>query len=144
MADNPFTNASQDFLDLNPGLGVHQESQNHFAHTGKKVAQGSSTSENDWQRVVIDYAHLRGWHVAHFRGAWSKDGERYMTPVGADGKGFPDLCLVRERVVFAELKSETGKLSREQADWYNKLKAAEQEVSIWRPSDWNKIVKILE
>ena len=65
-------------------------------------------------------------------------------PVAGDGAGFPDLVLVRERVIFAELKSETGRLSPEQKTWGDKLFIADCEIYNWRPSDWDKIIKILE
>jgi hypothetical protein len=56
---------------------------------------------------VIELAHLFGWRVAHFRPAMTKHGWR--TPVSADGKGFVDLVLVRDRTIFVELKSTKGR-----------------------------------
>ncbi len=116
------------------------------AHTvGENPSTGVGTvSEIDFQKQVIDYAHLKGWRVAHFRGAWSKDGKRYVTPVGADGKGFPDLVLVRKgELLFAELKSQNGKLSAEQETWRFALDTAALCV-VRRPSDWSQIEKILK
>ncbi|MGD0312499.1 MAG: VRR-NUC domain-containing protein [Acidimicrobiales bacterium] len=83
---------------------------------------------------VVDAAHLFGWKVAHFRPAMTKHGWR--TPVAADGKGWPDLTLVRDnRIVFAELKSARGRLSDEQQDWLDVLDRA-AEVHVWRPAEW--------
>jgi len=46
--------------------------------------------------------------------------------------GFPDLVLARAgKVIFAELKSETGKLSPTQREWANALGT----LRIWRPRD---------
>jgi hypothetical protein len=98
-------------------------------------------TEADWQDQVIDYAHLKGWRVAHFRPARTAHGWR--TPVTADGAGFPDLVCVRERVVIAELKSEKGKITAEQARWIGALVKARAEVYVWRPSDWPQVERVL-
>ena len=102
-------------------------------------------SEKDFTKQVIDLAHLHGWLVAHFRTAMTKRGN-YMTPVQADGKGFPDLVLVstkQSRVIFAELKAEKGKLSPAQSLWLNTLEFTPMEVYVWRPSDFDEINRIL-
>lgn len=57
--------------------------------------------------------------------------------------GFPDLTLWRERVVFAELKTETGKLTRAQEDVVEQLQMAGAEVYVWRPSDRPEVERIL-
>jgi hypothetical protein len=91
-------------------------------------------TEAQWQQTVLDTAAAHGWTVAHFRPARTVDGWR--TPVAADGKGWPDLVLVRDRVIFAELKSARGRLSGDQQAWIHRLTAAGQEVHVWRPDDW--------
>jgi VRR-NUC domain-containing protein len=91
-------------------------------------------SEAELQDAVIDLAHLLGWQVAHFRPARTDRGWR--TPVAADGAGFPDCVLVRDRVVYAELKSSKGALSVAQRRWLDSLDRAGAEVYIWRPADW--------
>jgi hypothetical protein len=63
------------------------------------------------------------------RGEW-------RTPVAADGKGWPDLVLVRDRVLYRELKSERGTLSVEQQDWGHALKLAGADYDTWRPLQW--------
>jgi hypothetical protein len=95
-----------------------------------------SISEKAWQATVLDAARRMGWRVAHFRTARTMSGG-WSTPVHADGAGFPDLCLVRERVIFAELKAENGRLSQAQADWLGALGSAGADVHVWRPSDWD-------
>lgn len=99
--------------------------------------------ENQFQQAVIECAHLLGWQVAHFRPARTKHGWR--TAVGADGKGFPDLVMVRrERIVFAELKTKRGVLSDDQRRWQELLeRAAPVEMFVWRPADWDQIQTVL-
>jgi len=95
--------------------------------------------EADLQRAVIDYAHMTGWRVAHFRAA--QTGGRWTTPVSADGAGFPDLVMARRgRVVIAELKADKGRLRPEQTEWLAELgpdiAGDRLRVFVWRPSDW--------
>jgi VRR-NUC domain len=91
-------------------------------------------SEEELQSAVIELAHLFGWVVAHFRPAKTERGWR--TAVSADGAGFPDLVLVRERVIFAELKSQRGHLSEQQRMWSTSLVQAGAEIYTWRPAQW--------
>ena len=103
--------------------------------------------EEDFFRQILDLAYIFGWRVAHFRPARTKYGWR--TAVAGDGQGFPDCVMVRRGIVlFAELKSEKGKLSEKQDEWMNDLKGVADNSSgvmafIWRPSDWEVIVEIL-
>jgi hypothetical protein len=94
-----------------------------------------------WESTVIDAARLFGWRVAHFRPALTKHGWR--TPVAADGKGWPDLVLVRERVIYAELKSGSGRLTPEQEEWITRLRNAGQEVYVWHDTQLEAVVAIL-
>lgn len=98
----------------------------------------STISEAALQWAIIDLAHTLGWRVAHFRAARVKRGGRevYETPVAADGKGFPDLVLVRDRVIFAELKSDTGGIRPDQLLWMEALQIARAEWHLWLPPDW--------
>lgn len=57
--------------------------------------------------------------------------------------GWPDWVLVRERVVYLELKRQDGKLSQPQKDWIRALLSAEAEVYVVRPSDLDAIGSIL-
>lgn len=96
-------------------------------------------SEAQFLRAVLDYAELHGWRSAHFRPAMNRRG-RWETPMtGRDAKGFPDLVLVRDRIVIAELKSATGRPSIEQVEWIAVLKRAGVETYIWRPGSWPEI-----
>jgi hypothetical protein len=94
----------------------------------------SIMSEADLQNSVIELARLLKWRVAHFRPAMTTRGWR--TPVSADGAGFVDLILVRDRLVAAELKSDRGSLADDQVDWQHALVNAGVEYHLWRPQQW--------
>lgn len=100
----------------------------------RRLAEGV-LKESELQRSVIEMARLFGWRIAHFRTAQSKKGH-WITPVGADGKGFPDLCCVRERVIFIELKVNYRGLSPEQEVWRDKIKAAGGEWHLLTDKGW--------
>lgn len=95
-------------------------------------------TEKELLSNVIETAHIFRWRVAHFRSVPVKRGKRVVweTPVQADGKGFPDLCMVRERMIFAELKVGKNKASPEQVDWLEHLEAVSVEAYLWTESDW--------
>lgn len=95
-------------------------------------------SEDDFKDQVIKEAKDRGWLVVHFRPARTAKG--YRTAIQGD-KGYPDLTLARDgRVLFAELKSETGRASVEQKQWLHHLGTR---AYLWRPSDWPTIREML-
>ena len=105
-------------------------------------------SEAQFMGAVIELAHTYGWSVASFRPARLKaqDGkERWRTPVQADGAGWPDLVLARpgSPIYFLEVKSESGKVSPEQAGWLRLLDRAGSPALVVRPSDWKKLVGLL-
>jgi len=76
---------------------------------------------------------LFGWKYYHTHNS------RFSAP------GYPDYTLVRERVVFAELKrqAKASKLTDKQIEWRDALLEAKQEWYLWRPSDMDKIIEIL-
>ncbi len=100
-------------------------------------------TESDFQQTIIDAAHALGWVVAHFRPARViKNGmETWRTAVAADGAGFPDLILVKPpRLLVVEVKSETGKLSKDQEDWLRLFAKCGIEWHLWYPKDdWQTI-----
>lgn len=51
-------------------------------------------------------------------------------------RGFLDLVVVGKRVVFIELKTETGRLRPEQETWLTRLTRAGQDARVIRPRDW--------
>lgn len=83
--------------------------------------------EPAWQADVIAWAKRAGWLVYH-----THDSRR--SPAG-----FPDLVLVREQVVYAELKTMRGELRTAQRVWIARLRAAGAEVHVWRPNQWAEV-----
>ena len=103
--------------------------------------------ESEYQAQIIELAQFRGWLVAHFRTSRTQraDGSVfYQTAIAADGKGFPDLVLVRERVIFAEIKTDKGRLSDEQKAWRDALLASGAEWYCWKPRDFDNVMEVLE
>ena len=101
-------------------------------------------TEKEFQDQVVELAQTLGWLVYHTYDS------RKSVP------GFPDLVMVRNgSLLFAELKSEKGKVTPEQREWLfelggvsvipdNRSSAAwTYEVRLWRPSDWDEIVEVL-
>jgi hypothetical protein len=91
--------------------------------------------ERELQKAIIEMAGFFGWRIAHFRTAINARGH-YQTPVAADGAGFPDLCLVRDRIVFAEIKVGYNKLSTAQEIWRDAIIGAGGEWFEWREANW--------
>lgn len=86
------------------------------------------------QKGIIDLARRLEWRVAHFPPVPTERGWR--TPVAADGKGFPDLLLVRDRILIAEVKGDTDRVRPEQRVWLDAFALAGAEVYIWTPQLW--------
>ena len=99
--------------------------------------------EGDLLRNVLAYAKICGWRTAHFRPARMLNGE-WRTPVSGDGKGWPDLILVRgSRLIAAELKAGKNDVTAEQMAWLTALAAAGVKCFVWRDEDWPEIEEML-
>jgi hypothetical protein len=90
-------------------------------------------TEDELLNATIYLASLCGWLTTHFRAAKTDKG--YRTAIMGN-KGFPDLVMVRERVVYAELKSDKGRMTHDQMEWSRRLIDAGQEWYLWRPAEW--------
>jgi hypothetical protein len=81
--------------------------------------------------TVRQLARLCGWRCYH-----THDSRR-------SEPGFPDLVLVHaghSRLVFAELKTESGRLSAKQRAWLADLTAVGAEAHVWRPADLQQAI----
>ena len=98
-------------------------------------------SEKDWQAQVIELAGTFGWMVQHSRAA--QVGDRWMTAITGQ-VGFPDLVLAHRTkgVIFAELKTDTGRMAMAQTEWRDTL-AGHVEWYLWRPSDIAAVMRRL-
>lgn len=104
-------------------------------------------SEREFTERVIAFARQHLWRVAHFRPARVRRGgkEVYETPVAADGKGFPDLVLVRRgELIVAELKVGKNKTTPEQVQWLDDFRETGCASGVWRPEQWPEIQRALQ
>ena len=96
----------------------------------------ADASERLFQDKVEQIAKMNGWLIFH--------ASPHMVRPGvwrSDGKGFPDLCLCHPSrgLIFAELKSQEGRLSHEQKLWAEALLNAGVEHYVWRPNQLDLI-----
>lgn len=111
--------------------------------TAPRALRLPPVSEALFTQQVLQLASALNWRSAHFRPAMTSQGWR--TPVQGDGKGFFDLVLIRTpRVIFAELKSERGKLSPEQVEWMESVAGCPTENYTWKPNQLDDVARILK
>lgn len=91
-------------------------------------------NEQELQDAIVETANLLGWRVFHTRPARSEKGWR--TAVSYQGKGFPDLCMVRDRLLFAEIKVKKNTLSDEQRAWRDQIAVCGVEWHLWDETAW--------
>jgi len=90
-----------------------------------------AVTEKQLTSDLLELVKVFGWHRYH-----TYRSER--SPAG-----FPDEVLARERVIYVELKTMLGKLAPLQEEWLQWLRAAGQEVYVWRPSDRQEMAEVL-
>ncbi len=88
-------------------------------------------TEKAFMAAVVALARRHGWWPFHVHDS------RRSAP------GLPDLILVRERVLFRELKLDRGRLTADQTACLTRLLAAGADADVWRPRDWPTIVRVL-
>lgn len=96
-------------------------------------APPADCSERTFQAAVVRLATACGCRCYH-----THDSRR-------SAAGFPDLVLVRDGVLtFAELKTDTGRVTSEQSEWLESLRAVPGvAVRLWRPNDRAAVVAAL-
>ena len=104
------------------------------SHDSSVSVQGD-VSERLFQYKVEQIARMNGWQVFHPAPHQVRPGV-YRT----DGKGFPDLVLAHKSrgLIFAELKTERGKVSPQQKIWALAI-TPWAEWYLWRPSQIDAI-----
>jgi len=122
----------------------------------KLVEVNDVMTEREFASKVISCAVEHGWMVYAVL-----DARNYAKRTS---KGYPDLTMARKgRLIFAELKSQKGKMSDNQFEWRGELLKVQSETmefplggkttiddearpvryAVWRPSDWDEIEEIL-
>jgi hypothetical protein len=93
--------------------------------------------EKDFQERVCHLARLYHWRI------YSIPDSRRVSLAG-----YPDLTMwnvEQNRLIFAELKREKGKVSESQKVVLSELvQIPHCEVYVWRPSDWDSIIEIMK
>lgn len=100
-------------------------------------------TEAQFQRAIVELARLAGWAIFHVSDS-RKPGPNGTLVGDRMTKGFPDLVLAGHgRILFRELKRESGRLSKEQVEWLDVLSSNGADAKVWRPSDWDEIESVL-
>lgn len=112
----------------------------------------SKISEKDFQKQVLELLTLYKWDFVYHV---FETGTRIACPrcdflvsghyARRIGEGFPDILAGRvadKRILVAELKSETGKVTEAQETWLNFFHFIGWETYIWRPHDWDRLLEI--
>lgn len=87
--------------------------------------------EVDAQAAVVDIARLQRWSAYHTHDSRGSDA------------GFPDLVLVRDRIVYVEMKRQGERPRPTQVDWLDRLARAGGEVYVWTIEDLDDAVAVL-
>ena len=111
----------------------------YAAYQAGRAARGKRPSvpgepERIFQARVLELLRTAGYKCYHTRDS------RGSQP------GFPDLVAVRpgHPIIFAELKTVTGKLTSEQHVWLEHLRRAQgHEVFVWTPRDMQDIIAMM-
>jgi hypothetical protein len=87
------------------------------------TARGLSITEADLQQAIVDLAQRLGLRTYHTYDSRRSD------------PGFPDLVIAgRGGVLFRELKSATGRVTKDQQGWLELLTGNGMDAGLWRPS----------
>ncbi|NWL32962.1 VRR-NUC domain-containing protein [Paenarthrobacter nitroguajacolicus] len=93
----------------------------------QRLSSPNSPSEDEFQSAVLQLAQLLGYQL------------RYHNPDSRRSQaGFPDLVLgssSRKRLLFRELKTDTGRVSPAQRVCMEILNLAGANAAVWRPQD---------
>jgi hypothetical protein len=107
--------------DGEPRLGSH--GVGHVARVSRLPVP--EMTERQLQQSVTDLCRLLGLYAYHTR-----DSRGSMA-------GFPDLVIVGESILYAELKTDRGRLTVDQVAWQRAILAADGRWVLWRPVNWH-------
>lgn len=86
------------------------------------------------QKEIVALGRALGWRVAHTPPIKTEHGWR--TAVSADGKGFPDLLMLRDRQIVAEVKGESDRLRPDQELWLSAFRLIGITAYVWTTASW--------
>lgn len=94
-------------------------------------------TESEFQAQVLAVAKTFGFQLTYH----THDSRR-------SNPGFPDLVLLHVRtgrLIFAELKTQTGRVRPEQEQWINAFRLGGHVAEVWRPADYvsGRIMNVL-
>lgn len=99
-------------------------------------------AEADFQATLVGVARALGWRCVHFGVGWTS-GRGWKTAARYDAVGWPDLIMVKNRLIAVECKATDGRLSAEQQAWLDLLREAGIESYCWSAADWDQIHRVL-
>ena len=88
-------------------------------------------TEAQFQSQILTAARALGWAAYH-----THDSRR-------SAPGFPDLVLIKDRIVFVEVKTDKGRVKPEQEEWGRRIVAAGGEWYVYRPKHWKEVLETL-
>lgn len=90
------------------------------------------------QKAAVEMCNQRGYMVAHFTAAMVRPGV-FVTPMKAQGKGFPDLIVAGHGKMFAiEVKGSGDSLRPEQRMWLALFEEAGIPTLVLTVAAWRK------
>lgn len=107
---------------------------------GKTVAEGMAAldataslppTEKGFQGDVVAFAESCGWWTWHVYNARKSKA------------GWPDLVMLRERMLVAELKVPPNTATAAQLNCLDRFRRAGIPAYLWTPADWPEIVRVL-
>ncbi len=107
------------------GMGTHEELRRDWER---------GITEKEFLGQIVTFARALGYMVYH-----THDSRR-------SEPGFPDLVMASKKwgkIIYAEIKTSTGKITAAQDEWIRTLVHAGAEVYVWRPRNWNDIIEAL-
>lgn len=98
-------------------------------------------SERRWQREVMMALRRLGWTLAYH--TWNSE---------RSAAGFPDIVAFKSshsagiapRFLVVELKRQDRKTTRAQDAWLDAFRTYGAECFVWRPSDWDECLAVLQ
>ncbi len=100
-------------------------------------------TEQELQATVIEVLEAAGWRVFHVSDSRKevRDGETYRLVGDPQAAGYPDLSASRSGdALWAELKSQRGKLEPEQVEWLDDLPP--HRACVWQPRDLDRAIAV--